>query len=127
MEKDFDSWNEQKKTHNTGSVDIFFYEREVWWCAVGVNIGFEQDGKGDRFARPVLILKKYSKNVFVGVPLTTAKRQTRYHYSFRFKDGASTALLSQIRLFDSKRLLDKMGRIPEKDYEQVRARVRAIL
>jgi mRNA interferase MazF len=92
MEKDFDTWNEHKKTANGSEFNLYFYEREVWWCAIGVIVGFEQDGKGEKFARPVLVLKKYSKNVFVGIPLTTAKRESKYHHSFPFLDGISTAL-----------------------------------
>ena len=30
--------------------NIFFREKEVWWIALGVNIGFEQDGKGKNSA-----------------------------------------------------------------------------
>ena len=127
MKKDFDRWNEKKKAANDSEIEIYFYEREIWWCAIGVNVGFEQDGKGERFARPVLVLKKYSKNVFVGIPLTTAKRESKYHHSFPFLGGISTALLSQVRLFDSKRLLVKMGRISKDEYEEVRKRVKSIL
>ncbi len=127
MEKRFDAWNERKKRHHAAELAVYFYEREVWWCAIGANVGFEQDGKGDRFARPVLVLKKYSKHVFVGIPLTTTPRESRYHYSFPFLGNTSTALLSQIRLFDSKRLLDKIGTIPEPTYEAIRERVRSIL
>ena len=127
MKKDFDKWNAHKKTTNDSEFNLYFYEREIWWCAIGVNVGFEQDGKGVKFARPVLVLRKYSKNVFVGIPLTTAKRESKYHHSFPFAEGTSTALLSQVRLFDSKRLLVKMGRIPEAIYEEIRERVRSIL
>ncbi len=127
MKKDFDTWNERKKSTSKSEFNLYFYEREVWWCAIGVNIGFEQDGKGEKFARPVLVLKKYSKNVFVGIPLTTAKRDGKYHYTFAFLGGESTALLSQVRLLDSKRLLVKMGRIPKNTYEEIRQRVRSIL
>ena len=127
MKKDFDRWNEKKKAANDSEIEIYFYEREIWWCAIGVNVGFEQDGKGERFARPVLVLKKYSKNVFVGIPLTTAKRESKYHHSFPFLGGISTALLSQLPLFDSKRLLVKMGRISKDEYEEVRKRVKSIL
>ena len=127
MEKDFDTWNKHKKAVNGTEITLYFYEREVWWATIGVNVGFEQDGKGDRFARPVLILRKFSKNVFLGVPLTTAKRDTKYHYSFSFLDGTSTALLSQVRLFDSKRLLVKMGRISEKKFEEIRKKIRLLI
>ena len=127
MEKSFDAWNEHKKKRDENDISIYFYEREIWWCAIGVNVGFEQDGKGKDFSRPVLILRKFSKNVFLGVPLTTSKRESKYHHSFPFLDATSTALLSQVRLFDSKRLLVKMGKVSEKIIEDVRERVRKIV
>ena len=51
--KQFDSWNEKKKRTDGKSIaeDFFFHEREVWWCAVGVNVGTEVDGKNDDFER----------------------------------------------------------------------------
>ena len=51
-EKDFDKWNIIKKQVNTKEVirDLFFYEREVWWCSLGLNVGYEQDGKNDESA-----------------------------------------------------------------------------
>ena len=44
MKKDFDSWNEKKKILNNNDVS-FYHEREVWWCSLGVNVGYEQNGK----------------------------------------------------------------------------------
>lgn len=127
MEKNFDRWNENKKKHDRNDISIYFYEREIWWCAIGANVGFEQDGKGEQFARPVLVIRKFSKNVFLGVPLTTSTRESKYHHPFPFLEATSTALLSQVRLFDSKRLLVKMGKVSEKILEDVRERVRRII
>ena len=47
MEKDFDKWNESKKVIHHNNEDKFYHEREVWWCSLGINIGFEQDGKDE--------------------------------------------------------------------------------
>jgi mRNA interferase MazF len=55
MEKDFDRWNGRKKTLDGAEGTALFHEREVWWCALGVNIGFEQDGRGGDFERPAII------------------------------------------------------------------------
>ena len=38
--KDFDRWNEQKKKLHDGEREVLFHEREIWWCSLGVNIGF---------------------------------------------------------------------------------------
>lgn len=47
--------------------EILFYEREIWWCSLGVNIGFEQDGTNDLFERPVLVIKKIQPRRALGL------------------------------------------------------------
>jgi len=56
--KDFDNWNNIKKKLDKSDQNQSFYEKEIWWCSVGINVGSEHDGKGNRFMRPVYILKK---------------------------------------------------------------------
>ncbi len=59
MQKDFDRWNNQKKViQQLNNQGILFSEREVWWCALGENIGDEENGKNELFERPVLIIRK---------------------------------------------------------------------
>jgi hypothetical protein len=67
MLKDYRKWSPVKAIiHNSGSHPLGYKEREVWWCSVGENIGFEEDGKNELFNRPVLILKIFSKELFWG-------------------------------------------------------------
>ncbi len=128
MYKDFDKWNEHKKEiHDKSDEGLYFYEREIWWCSLGVNIGYEQDGKNEFFARPVLVLKKFSKDVFIGVPLSTSNKEGRYYFKFNFQNQTSNALLSQIRLFDAKRLKDKLGQLPEEVFKEIRKRIKGLL
>jgi mRNA interferase MazF len=58
MQKDFDKWNEQKKELDKKQKDMLFKEREIWWCNLGLNIGDEENGKGEKSTRPILIIKK---------------------------------------------------------------------
>ena len=128
MEKDFDNWNQEKKsTNDRDTLDLYFYEGEVWWMSLGINIGFEEDGKSQQFTRPVLVLKKFSQNVFIGVPLSTSGKTGKYYFNFAFAESQSTALLSQIRLFDSKRMVKKMGQIEKGVLEEIRTKVKGIL
>ena len=83
MRKDFDKWNEEKKTIHTRVRAPFCHEREVWWCALGVNVGSEQDGSGVEYRRPVLVLKHLSKETFLAVPLTRSERM-HTHSVFRW-------------------------------------------
>jgi hypothetical protein len=47
MAKDFDRWNEKKKALNREQEPVYYHEGEIWWAHLGVNIGFEIDGKAD--------------------------------------------------------------------------------
>ncbi len=110
MEKDFDRWNGLKKSIDVVSRGVYFYEREIWWAHLGVNVGYEQDGTGKVFERPVIILKKYNPDVFLCVPLSTTKKTGTYYFSVGDVEGKqATAILSQLRLLDSKRLINRAG------------------
>jgi len=109
--KQFNKWNFQKKSLNKNNKTVFFHQRDVWFLCIGENIGFEQNGKGENFIRPVIIYKKFSSNVFLGIPLTSKMKNGRFYFSFNLKKQFSTAILSQIRLFDVKRLKYLHGRI----------------
>lgn len=107
--KDFDGWNIMKKKLNGRNQELSFYEKEIWWCSMGVNVGSEEDGKGDRFLRPVYILKKISSKTFIGIPLTSILKEDYAHMSFYFDYCLSTAIISQIKVFDKKRLIEFIG------------------
>ena len=94
--KDFDQWNNIKKeTHKRITDDVYFKEREVWWVRLGVNIGFEQDGTGEQYARPVVVIKKYNPEVFLIVPLSTTGKRGKYYFSIGNIDGKeAVAILS---------------------------------
>jgi len=122
--KDFDKWNKSKKViHHIGE-DKFYHEREVWWCSLGINIGFEQDGKGEEFSRPVLIIRGFSKNVFLCIPLTTKMKEGKYYHDIILGDGIKRkAILSQIRLIDSKRLIEKVCTIDETQFNSIKQKI----
>lgn len=128
MQKNFDIWNKNKKQIHTKNENKFYHEREVWWCSLGVNVGFEQDGTGSESERPVLILKGFSKQVCLVVPLTTSKKKNPYHFSLGKVDGRSAfAIISQIRLIDTKRLINKIGFIEHKIFEKIRKAAKDLL
>jgi len=44
--KDFDGWIVKKKEyHFRKATPPLFKERDIWWISIGVNVGFEEDGK----------------------------------------------------------------------------------
>jgi mRNA interferase MazF len=123
MEKDFDRWNKVKKTVNGADEEsrLYFHEGDVWWARVGVNVGYEIDGKHTNFARPVIVLKKYNQYSFLALPLTTAVRANRWRLSIgRVADKDAFAVLSQLRNLDSKRLYQKIGHVPPSTLDAIR-------
>lgn len=104
-----------------------FREREVWWCSLGVNVGDEQDGKGQSFTRPVLVLKKFNRNIFMGVPLSTQLKDNPFYHRIFFKGIEQSVLLSQLRILDVKRFRDKMGDLPSQEVEKIKEKLRKLV
>ena len=104
---DFDKWNEIKKKIDLAQsiVDRFPKEGEVWMCAVGRNIGVEQNGAGDNFSRPVLIVKKFNNSMFWVIPLST--KQKKFDFYFNYTDPNKekvSVILAQLKLISIRRL-----------------------
>ena len=127
----FDKWNEVKKEleQKTGTGVA---NGEVYWLSVGQNLGSETYGKGADFKRPVLVLNKvYIKNyinAFIGVPLSSKASQKSgcLYHKFTDKQGIKqVALLAQIRLFDTKRVISNANILVLKaDFEKIKIKVK---
>jgi hypothetical protein len=74
MLKDFDTWNSRKKTIDLSAINPPYLERDIWWCSLGVNIGFEENGDNENSERPVIIFRGFSKELCWIIPLTTSIR-----------------------------------------------------
>jgi mRNA interferase MazF len=103
--KDYKDWMAHKAQINNANKRPGYRVGDIWWASIGENIGFEEDGKGEKFARPVLILTAFSFGLLLCVPLSTTNKRGKYYHEFVAKDGEmSVALLSQIRAIDTIRL-----------------------
>ena len=119
-DKNFPTWMRLKQNiHNVGRLPAI-KEGEIWWAAVGENIGVEINGKNDVFSRPVLVFKKLSRYGFMAIPLTSQKHEGDWYISFEFKKKVSIASLAQARTMSVSRLYRRMGTIPNTDLELVR-------
>ena len=125
--KNFDEWNDLKRTLNSQNTVPLFREREIWWCSIGLNIGHEQDGKNRAFNRPVLIIKKFNNRLFWGVPLSTKIKNSPHYHTFIFKDVKQSALLTQLRLLDANRITKRMGRMGNKQFNDIKITLRCYL
>lgn len=117
MGKDFWRWHSRKEYIHAAPGTAFFHEREVWWCTIGTNIGFEQDG-GKRFERPVVIVKKYNLDAALIIPLTGRTKRGKYYFQIGKIEGRdATAILLQLRFIDRKRLTNKICTLPVRTFE----------
>lgn len=124
--KDFDGWNSKKSSIDQSKKEIRFHEREIWWGHVGVNVGSEIDGKGEKFARPILIFRTFTKRLMWVIPLSSKKRSGTYFCEVQsiLEDGVKRwALLNQLKLVDSKRLIYKVGTISKDDFAAIKKAV----
>ena len=127
MQKKFDQWNTIKKKINEKKYYPKFHEREIWWCALGINIDNEQDGKNKNFERPVLILKKFNKKIILGLPITSNNKEGKYYYKIDYKGRKFNIILSQIRLLSTKRLLRRIKRIGVQTFENIQQGIKEII
>ena len=118
------SWFEIKERRHHQRKFQKINEGEVWWTAVGENIGVEINGKSEYFSRPVIIFKKLSNHGFMGIPLTSQFHSGSWYVQFPFQDQFVYAVLSQARVFSVKRLYDRIGQIDGNDLARIKSKLR---
>jgi mRNA interferase MazF len=117
--KRHNNWNDFKKILEDIDIFIPFKEREIWWAALGVNIGTEIDGKGENFERPIIIIKKFNKEQMLAVPLSRVKipktgiHVPLYHWAL---DAQSTGIITQLQTVNNRRLLRFIGILPRDQF-----------
>lgn len=103
------AWTKRKLRIHLDARTIYFAERELWWSSLGENVGDEVNGKHDVFERPVIVVKKLSRNLLFAIPVTTRPKQGSWFHYFRFRDEDRWVVLAQARVISSKRLVRRMG------------------
>ena len=126
--KNFDNWNKIKKEIDFCNKNILPAKRQVWWLSVGLNIGVEEDGKNENFERPVLVIKVFSRDCFLGIPITSSCKENKiYYFPIRYNKNVYYLILSQIRLFSVKRLSRKIFKISSEDFLKIKNEMRKVI
>ncbi len=68
-------------------------------------------------------MKKFGKNSFLGVPLTSKIKNGSFYHTIQYEKRINTALISQIKTFDSKRLKYKVGKLSIKEFGKLKGKV----
>jgi len=120
--KQFIEWTKNKIRHHVEKKDdLYFREKEIWWVALGKNIGYEIGGKHKLFERQVLILKKYSKDMCFVLPLTTQIKDPKpwYQVTIKVENKLNAVNISQGRTISRKRLLRKITVLETEEYNNI--------
>ena len=107
-------WNKQSKA--------VFKQRDIWWCSLGVNLGEEMFGKGEKFTRPVLIFRKFTSNSFLGLAITKQEKQGSWYVEITIHKERRWVMLNQARILDKKRLTNRIGVLDDNDFKKVKER-----
>ncbi len=122
------AWHVQKFDLATNREhQIWAKEKEVWWCAMGENIGVEINGKSSRFSRPAIIVRKLSQYNYIVVPLTSQKKSGSWYVAFVFRGKMAYAALSQIRMIDKRRLYERVGTLSDNDFALIKDGLQELL
>jgi mRNA interferase MazF len=118
MSKDFKSWHVLKEQIDSEMAGRSLYckPKELWMCNLGLNIGSEQNGGGERFSRPILIFKVFNKEIFWGIPITSQSQENDFHYKFNLGGIDQFVKLQQLRLLSVKRLERKITSLPDIEF-----------
>lgn len=127
FDKDFDTWNIYKKAYHAHGPDRLVNEREIWWCALGLNVGSEQDGVGSSFTRPVLIIKRFANSTALVAPLTLKIKEDKHYYILERNGKKSAVLLSHIRTMSTKRFIRIFYRLNDTAFDDIKSAIRDVL
>jgi len=89
--------------------------------------GSEEDGKGASYSRPVLVFRKFNKALFYGLPLSTTTRSGKYYFGITTLGIDDKVLLTQMRAYDAKRLINKIGIITLEEQTAIKRQFIAII
>lgn len=126
---DYNLWNVVKiKTEKSKPKSI--KNGNIYWVKIGKNIGCEVFGKGNDFIRPVLVIKQFNikSSLFLGIPLSSKIKNHPFSYTFTdAKNRLQCALLNQIRVFDTRRIISRCSKIDENELKNIIKKISEIL
>lgn len=130
---DFNKWNKIKKNVAIKFKSPNCKKGEVWWCTIGKNIGVEQGCKNGDFTRPILVIRVFNQSMFWGTPITSSDRNDKkskssFYYNIdNIPKLKGFVNLSQLRLFDNKRLIRKIIKIDSKILNEIRMLIKSLI
>ena len=117
MKRDFQKWHELKSDIDEQDRLLLFRSQEIWWCSLGANVGVETDGKNELFQRPILVWRKFNRDMFWGLPITSQEKDERpFYFRITIHKQTYTIVLSQLRVLSTKRLIRRLGKLSDAQF-----------
>ena len=129
-DEEYNVWNELKKKiqSSADTPDFFPREGEVWMSSLGKNIGFEQNGSGMNFSRPILVVKKFNNHMFWCSSLSTRQKNFDFYYNFTDPNEEKVSvILAQLKLVSIKRFRRKLYDISDNNLSEIKVKLRGFL
>ncbi|MFH1402543.1 MAG: type II toxin-antitoxin system PemK/MazF family toxin, partial [Patescibacteria group bacterium] len=83
---------------------------------------------GKNNGRPVLILKGLGQNTCLVIPLTaSSKKHAMRIFLGNVENKNASAIISQIRTVDTKRFVNKIGKISVEKFKEIRKAVKDLI
>ncbi|MBI5358843.1 type II toxin-antitoxin system PemK/MazF family toxin [Candidatus Amesbacteria bacterium] len=76
-----------------------------------------------KYIRPVLVLRKFNRELFLGIPMSTKLKDNPYYKSVTVNNRIVSVLISQIRVFSAKRIQDKLAELDKNDFQKIKGDV----
>ncbi len=95
-----------------------------------LTLGLKKMEKGIIFLRPVLVVRVYGFTSAVVIPLTTTIKKGPFYFNLgeiNNEGNISIALLSQMRLVDTKRFVEKIGKIDAEKFKEIKKAIQELL
>lgn len=101
--------------------NVIFKQGDIWWASLGMNLGEEMFGKGEKFRRPVLVFRKFTGNSFLGLPITRQEKHGSWYVEITLHKEKRWIMLNQARVLDKKRLTNRIGELDGADFQKAKA------
>ena len=125
--KDFAGWAKVAEMVERRERAEFYKSWVIYWANLGVNIGSGEDGKGERFTRPVLLLAMLNKTQVLVIPITSQKKKGANYREIVGNGKVEYLLFDQLRTIDVKCLEEVVDEIDSDTLRMVRGGLLKIL
>lgn len=91
----------------------------VYWMNIGVGIGSEEVGKGERFTRPALVLEKLNERMAFVIPITSQSQRGQGYKEIVVAGKTEFLMLCQARPVDVLRIEGFIDEVAFKELEEI--------